>query len=183
MTPAGTISEAKLRRKAIAAMDANTMPVQQEASIEVHNESEFNGLALELTTQAAILQWRQEHQHKAEIVLYSDGSVVEAGMKKISMAFGVVIDMGNNNFEPLVDGGVAGFASSTKVELVGLLMAVLSSPRNTTVKIFIDNMAVVQIFQKLVQDQHIATACAKLGQCMQTGGTWWQSWSRTKEEQ
>ncbi|KAG0099712.1 hypothetical protein BGZ93_006373 [Podila epicladia] len=143
-------------------MDANSTPIQHDVPRTRDNDVEFDGLALEPATQAAIIQQRVEQQHKAEMVLYSDGSLIEKGTEKISMAFGVVIDNGNNKFAPMISGGVAGFASSTKAELVGLLAAVLSSPRNTTVKIYIDNMAVVQIFKKLVQERHIATVRAKL---------------------
>ncbi|KAG0084453.1 hypothetical protein BGZ92_009851, partial [Podila epicladia] len=169
-TPAGNISEAKLWKKAISAMDANSTPIQHDVPRTRDNDVEFDGLALEPATQAAIIQQRVEQQHKAEMVLYSDGSLIEKGTEKISMAFGVVIDNGNNKFAPMISGGVAGFASSTKAELVGLLAAVLSSPRNTTVKIYIDNMAVVQIFKKLVQERHTATARAKL---RTTYAKWW----------
>ncbi|KAF9378428.1 hypothetical protein CPC16_011293, partial [Podila verticillata] len=170
VTPAGIISEAKLRRKAIAVMDASSTPIQEEVRMTAEGNSEFNGLVLDPTTQRDILERRQEYQHKTEIVLFSDGSMVEAGTEKNSMAFGVVIDTGNNTFVPVMGGGVTGFASSTKAELVGLLAAVLSSPRNATVKIYTDNMAVMQNFQKLVQDRHTATARAKL---RTTYANWW----------
>ncbi|KAG0027750.1 hypothetical protein BGZ81_005323 [Podila clonocystis] len=127
-------------------MDANTTPMQQKVSTETDDDSEFNGLALGPVTRAAILQQRQEQQHETEIVLYSDGSLIEAGTEKCSMTFGVATLLENNIFAPLMSGEVAGFASSTKTELVGHVAAVLCSPRNATVKIYIDNMAVVQMF-------------------------------------
>ncbi|KAG0011457.1 hypothetical protein BGZ81_002179, partial [Podila clonocystis] len=151
-------------------MDANTTPIQREVPRARDNNSEFDGLVLDPATQTTIFQQRVEQQHKTEMVLYSDGSLIEAGTEKSSMAFGVIIDNGNNNFTTLISGGVAGFASSTKAELVGLLAAVLSSPRNARVTIYIDNMAVVQIFKKLVQDRHTATAREKL---RTTYASWW----------
>ncbi|KAF8997450.1 hypothetical protein BGZ52_011060, partial [Haplosporangium bisporale] len=61
------ISEAKLRKKATSAMDANTTPIQREVPTACDNNSEFDGLALDLATQTAILQQRQEQRHKTEM--------------------------------------------------------------------------------------------------------------------
>ncbi|KAF9305775.1 serine/threonine protein kinase Ran1, partial [Mortierella antarctica] len=45
-----------------------------------------------------------EPQHKSELVLYPDGSLVEAVTEKISKAFDVVTDTGNNTFPPVISG-------------------------------------------------------------------------------
>ncbi|KAF9382696.1 hypothetical protein CPB97_007010, partial [Podila verticillata] len=156
----------------------NGTELEDNSDLEAHITSEERDVDMDNKTQADLapqnrpmpLPVQQKQQHKAEIMLFSDRSVLEAGTEKSSMAFGVVIDIGNNKFAPLIGGGVAGFTSSTKAELVGLLTAVLSSPRKATVKIYIDNMAVVQNFQKLVQDWHTATVQAKL---WTTYAKWW----------
>ncbi|KAK3805184.1 MAG: ribonuclease H-like domain-containing protein [Benniella sp.] len=78
------------------------------------------------------------------------------------MAFAVVVEQADGKFYTAVSGRASGFASSTKAELTGLLAAILASPRDKTVTIKIDNMAVVTQFQTLVKQRPFCTERQKL---------------------
>ena len=62
----------------------------------------------------------------------------------------------------VIQGTVARYRSSTKTELVGLLAAILASPRNTPTTIYIDNLAVVTQFGTLVEDRQNCTERQRL---------------------
>ncbi|KAF9343451.1 hypothetical protein BGX26_005697, partial [Mortierella sp. AD094] len=64
------------------------------------------------------------------------------GTDEISMAFGVISQAADESLYTAISGRVAGFASSTKAELAGLLAAILVSPRDKPTTVKIDNMAV-----------------------------------------
>ncbi|KAF9176981.1 hypothetical protein BGZ51_009331, partial [Haplosporangium sp. Z 767] len=59
-------------------------------------------------------------------------------------------------------GRVAGYASSTKAELAGLLGTLMASPKDADVEIFIDNSAVVSTFNKIVRNREMATTRLRL---------------------
>ncbi|KAF9554894.1 hypothetical protein EC968_009257, partial [Mortierella alpina] len=92
---------------------------------------------------------RLEEENLDKLTFYSDGSLKDMGKESVSMAFGVVQKKGDNQYRDIVGGQTEGHASSTKAELVGLLAAIMISPRDRDVQVFIDNEGVVKKFRTL----------------------------------
>ena len=87
---------------------------------------------------------------------------MHSGTDNVSMSFGVVVQKDDGNFETALSGRVAGYASSTKAELVGLLGTLMISPKDADIEIFIDNSAVVSTFNKIVRNREMATTRQRL---------------------
>ncbi|KAF9271472.1 hypothetical protein BGZ68_003571, partial [Mortierella alpina] len=84
-------------------------------------------------------------------LLHCDGSMIEAGTDAIAMAFGAV-DTSETTIRT-AQGRVSGHASSTKAELMGLLVAISSAPAAQDIIVRLDNYAVVQQYQVLVANR------------------------------
>ncbi|KAF9944026.1 hypothetical protein BGZ72_002898, partial [Mortierella alpina] len=113
---------------------------------------------------------RLEEESMDKVTFYADGSVKDMGKDTVSMAFGVVQKKGNNQYRDIMGGQTDGHASSTKAELVGLLAAIMLSPRDRDVQVFSDNAAVVQNFRTLVKKRADATQRQKV---RTTYAGWW----------
>jgi ribonuclease HI len=85
-------------------------------------------------------------------VLYSDGSMVQAGTPECAMAIGVV-DFSTGTTHT-VSGRTHGHASSLKAELTGLLVTVVAMPPAQDNLIRIDNQDVVTQYQSLVANRN-----------------------------
>ncbi|KAF9397697.1 hypothetical protein BGZ94_006229, partial [Podila epigama] len=81
-------------------------------------------------------------------IISTDGSMLQAGTAKVSMAFAVV-DQSSGTVLDLL-GKTDGHASSTKAELMGLLAAIASTPSDQNILLQLDNKAVVDQFETLV---------------------------------
>ncbi|KAF9417052.1 hypothetical protein BGZ76_004558, partial [Entomortierella beljakovae] len=67
----------------------------------------------------------------------------------VSAAFGVVRETGEGSYEDAIAGTVDGYATSAHAELCGLIAAVLVSPKEVPIDIYIDNSSVVGNFEIL----------------------------------
>lgn len=124
---------------------------------------ELYGLVLDPATVNKIIEQQSLLQEQQQpLIFYSDGSLIEAGKEDVSMAFGVVVPGTGDTFRTAIVGKVAGFASSTKAELAGLLATILICPPGREAKVYIDNSAVVDQFQSLVRNRTNATERQRL---------------------
>ncbi|KAH7047728.1 hypothetical protein BKA57DRAFT_493123 [Linnemannia elongata] len=73
------------------------------------------------------------------------------GYEKVAKGFGVV-DLQQDTHFP-IKGRTDGHASSTKVELMGLIAAVVAAPDEQDIVVRLDNQAVVDQYQHMVQDR------------------------------
>ncbi|KAF9368639.1 hypothetical protein BGX21_006453, partial [Mortierella sp. AD011] len=99
---------------------------------------------------------------------------------RVSMAFGVVSQAADGSLRTAISGRVAGFASSTKAELAGLLAAILVSPRDKPVTVKIDNMAVVTQFRTLILQR---PDCTERQRIRSPYAIWWSAISNAYERQ
>lgn len=151
--------DAKLRSDAHVQLDNRSPDVTIDIpDIERGVVDEFQGLSVDVSVRDRLLETRATLAGSAPLVLYSDGSLIKVGTPEVGMAFGVVRELDGGRCATLVSGRVGGFASSTKAELVGLLAAILVSPRDVDVDIRIDNSAVVSQFQPQVVHRLARTA-------------------------
>ncbi|KAF9180242.1 hypothetical protein BGZ51_006329, partial [Haplosporangium sp. Z 767] len=145
--------ELKLNKDASIAMDSVSTPM----IVPLKNRSDYDiGLLLDDDMREDI-EARRLARTDGEIELYSDGSLVDMGTEQISMAFGVVLKDGDR-YRDVISGRTGGFASSTKAELIGLLAAIMVSPREQEVTVRIDNAAVISNSKTLVKHRDTATA-------------------------
>ncbi|KAF9943791.1 hypothetical protein BGZ70_005423, partial [Mortierella alpina] len=84
-------------------------------------------------------------------LLHCDGSMIDAGTDNVAMAFGAV-DASEATIRT-AQGRVAGHASSTKAELMGLLVVICSAPPEQDIIVRLDNSAVVDQYQTLVANR------------------------------
>ncbi|KAG0347366.1 hypothetical protein BGZ54_004932, partial [Gamsiella multidivaricata] len=130
------------------------------------------GVSIPAAVLRHIQQQRTRLQGLDKVVMFSDGSMEEAGKQGVRMAFGVVAQENQDAMHTVVTGRIAGFASSTKAELAGLFAAILASPRNTPTTIYIDNSAVVTQFKALVSGRQGSTERQRL---RSTYAIWWSA--------
>ncbi|KAF8943949.1 hypothetical protein BGZ46_006378, partial [Entomortierella lignicola] len=130
------------------------------------------GLQLPEELCEAIYLQREKFIGMDSATLYSDGSLINMGTDDISMAFGVIAQAEDGSLGTAISGRVAGFASSTKAELVGLLAAILVSPRDKPTRINIDNMAVVTQFKSIIQQRSV---CSERQRIRSPYAVWWSS--------
>ncbi|KAG0347062.1 hypothetical protein BGZ54_005038, partial [Gamsiella multidivaricata] len=156
--PVGTELDKQLRRIAHECMDAIPTPRYRAfpGDIEQHGNDTF-GVEVPKRARDLIMAQRARLQARESVVLYSDGSLNNAGKADVIMAFGVVVKDNDDQYPTAASGKVEGFASSTKAELAGLFAAILVSPRNIPTTVYIDNSAVVSQFKALVEERNRCT--------------------------
>ena len=142
-----------------------TRPMQLDGLLD-----DVYGLSLKQPTLQQLQIARQRFEGQTRIVFYSDGSLIHMGTDKVSAAFGVVASVDFGTPSVAIGGRVAGYASSTIAELGGLLAAILISPRDVDITVYLDNQTVVQHFQTLVQKRETATTRQRL---RAADAQWW----------
>jgi ribonuclease HI len=139
------------------------------------------GLIIPAHVEHELEEQRSRLEGQGPLEFYSDGSYFEDGPKPVSMAFGVVtMDQQTQRYRTVISGKTVGYASSTKAELVGLLATIMVCPRGTNATIYIDNEAVVQQFERLVENRETATARKRL---RSPYAVWWAVIARAFEHQ
>jgi len=153
--------QVKARRKELAEeayqlIPAITALVQQQATNNNTLIHKYNYVIMDPTAQEAIESSRTEATLGVRHI-YSDGSMVDKGTRKCSMAFAVV-----GEEQATVQGTTKGFASSAKAELMGLIAGIIATPKEQDLCIRLDNQAVVKQFKEVVTNRKQASVRAKL---------------------
>jgi len=90
--------------------------------------------------------------------LYSDGSFNNVDDDaNTRMSFAEAYKNVGKTYEPAISGTVLGHASSTRVEIIGILAAILCCPRNHPAKIYCDDVTTVGQFCALIQSPAAAS--------------------------
>ncbi|GJJ75820.1 hypothetical protein EMPS_08178 [Entomortierella parvispora] len=92
--------------------------------------------------------------------IYSDGSLIRAGTVYSSMAFGVATVAPDTPLR--ISGRLQGFSSSTAAELMGLHAVIVAAPAAEHIILHLDNLSVVNNFNKLVKHRDRATTREKM---------------------
>jgi ribonuclease HI len=161
-------------------MDSEQTPCFRHLRSDDRPMGDTNGVRLPHGTLNTIRAHRWLCEGKDEIILYSDGSLMNSGTQDISMAFAVVMQSDDGTYKTAISGRTSGYASSTKAELTGLYAAILVSPRNKPTTVRIDNMAVVTQFQHLVQQRPYCTERQRL---RSPYSIWWSAIHNAYEHQ
>ncbi|KAF9080091.1 hypothetical protein BGX23_002653, partial [Mortierella sp. AD031] len=145
----------ELGAEAYPLLPAITERIQHQATSNTPKHS-YNHIIMDVATQSAIEEQRK-HTQPGVRYIYSDGSVVNLGKARCSMAFAVVGEQ-----QPVIQGTAKGFASSVKAELMGLIAGIIATPQGQDVCIRLDNQAVVKMFNDIVVNRRRASVRAKL---------------------
>jgi hypothetical protein len=133
----------ELGEEAYRLLPAITETIQRLAMNNVPKHS-YNHIIMDEVAQMSMEEQRKYTQAGVRYT-YSDGSMVNFGKARCSMAFAVVGEQ-----QPVIQGTTKGFASSVKSELMGLIAGIIATPQDQDVCIRLDNQEVVKKFNDIV---------------------------------
>ena len=95
----------------------------------------------------------------SEIIYYTDGSLGEEGMENHIAGYGLIQLDSKGAIVRELKGRIQGWFSSTRSELIAILVAMLISPNNSKVDIFTDSQAAIQAIKKSQKTESIRSWC------------------------
>jgi len=89
------------------------------------------------------------NSHLTELTFYTDGSVIDLGNSQCSMGIGW-IQLYNQNILHTFQSQIKFWPCSFKAELVAVLSAISTAPRNCSIQIFTDSQSVISKYNSLI---------------------------------
>lgn len=153
----GHIPPSKTERSSILTIGENKLNINSRlycGSIDTGDFIDLPTVTFDNETDKMIMATRRTLESRLGVHhLYSDGSFAPLCSIIARMGFAAVFKDVDGKYKPAVVGTAHGFASSTRAEIIGLLVTTLCCPRHHAAMIFVDNQSVVHGFSSLVQHQ------------------------------
>ena len=102
----------------------------------------------ELTTK--LVQISTNNLNSRSFNFYTDGSVINIGSEHCTMGIGWVQVDNNNQISSKFNAQIKLWPSSYKAELVSILSAIATTPRNSTINIYTDSQSIISKYDELI---------------------------------